>query len=51
MRDLKAPTVQAKTDAEWKKMILEGTGKMKAVKALSAADADNVVAFMRTLKK
>jgi mono/diheme cytochrome c family protein len=51
MRDLKAKEVQAQTDVEWKKMITEGTGKMKAIKTLSAADVDNVVAFMRTLKK
>jgi mono/diheme cytochrome c family protein len=51
MRDLRIPEVQAKTDAELKKMITDGTGKMEAVKVLSAADVDNVVAFMRTMKK
>ena len=29
----------------------EGTGKMKPIKTLSAADLDNVVAFTRSLKK
>ena len=51
MRDLKAPEVQAQTDDVWKKAITAGSGKMKPVKTLSAADVDNVVAFMRTLKK
>lgn len=50
MRDLKAPEVQNKADAEWKKAITEGIGKMKAVKELAPADVDNVIAFMRTLK-
>jgi mono/diheme cytochrome c family protein len=51
MRDLKAPEVQSQSDAEWKKSILEGNGKMKAVKTMSAADTDNVIAYMHTLKK
>jgi len=51
MRDLKAKEVQSQTDDAWKKTIAEGNGKMKPVKTLSAADVDNVVAFMRTLKK
>jgi mono/diheme cytochrome c family protein len=51
MRDLKDKAVQAQTDAEWRKMIVEGIGKMEAVKALGPADVNNVIAFMRTLKK
>ncbi|MBM3811599.1 MAG: cytochrome c [Acidimicrobiia bacterium] len=50
IRHLGSPEVQKSTDAQLKKAILEGTGKMKPVK-LSAADADAVVAFVRTLKK
>jgi mono/diheme cytochrome c family protein len=51
MRDLKAKEVQSQTDEALKKAITEGSGKMQAVKTLSAPDADNVVAFVRTLKK
>ena len=50
MRDLAAREVQTQTDADWKKLILEGTGKMKPIK-MSAPDIENVSAFMRTLKK
>jgi mono/diheme cytochrome c family protein len=43
--------VQSKTDAELKKIILEGSGKMKPVKGLSDADIDNVIAYLRTFRK
>jgi mono/diheme cytochrome c family protein len=43
--------VQAKTDADFKKVILEGTGKMKTVAGVDAKGADDVVAYLRTLKK
>ena len=51
MRDLAGKDVQAQTDTTWKKMILEGTGKMKPIKTMSAADIENVSAFMRAMKK
>ncbi|HUA17171.1 MAG TPA: cytochrome c [Bryobacteraceae bacterium] len=38
------------SDADLKKIITEGTGKMKPV-AVSGADLDNVVAFVKSLKK
>lgn len=50
LKHLGSKEVQAKTDAELTKEILEGTGKMKAVK-LTAEDAANVVAYIRTLKQ
>jgi cytochrome c5 len=43
--------VQKKTDADFKKMFTEGIGKMKPPKNVSDADMDNVIAFVRTLKK
>jgi mono/diheme cytochrome c family protein len=43
--------VQKMSDAELKKVITSGMGKMKPVSGLSDADADNVVAHVRTLKK
>ena len=50
MRDLAGKEVQAQTDATWKKMILEGSGKMKPIK-MNDADIANVSAFMRAMKK
>lgn len=43
--------VQGKTDADLKKVVLEGTGKMKPAKGVSEADAANAIAYVRTLKK
>jgi mono/diheme cytochrome c family protein len=51
IRPLGSKEVQAKSDADLKKVILEGSGKMKAVAGVDAKAADNVVAFIRTLKK
>ncbi len=50
MRHLGEKAVQAKSDADLKKETIEGIGKMKAMPQV-AKDADNIVAFMRTLKK
>jgi mono/diheme cytochrome c family protein len=43
--------VQAKSDADLKKVIVEGYEKMKPVKGLGDKDVANVIAFLRTLKK
>ena len=51
MRDLGSIEVQSQSDAELKAVITDGKGKMKPVKTVTGADVDNVVAFMRTLKK
>ena len=51
MKDLRDATVLAKPDAEWKKMIVAGVGKMKPVKGLSASGVDDVIAYSRSLKK
>jgi mono/diheme cytochrome c family protein len=50
MRDLKSADVQAMSDDDMKKVITDGKGKMKPVSSLSGADADNVVAYIRTLR-
>lgn len=50
-KPLWAEAVQKKTDAEFKKMFKEGIGKMKPPKNVSDADMDNVITFVRTLKK
>lgn len=51
MKPLGSAAVQSQSDADLKKDITMGVGKMKPVSGLSAADADNVIAYLRTLKK
>ena len=51
MHDLKSPEVQSKSDADLKKVIADGQGKMKPVAAVTGAAADNVVAYIKSLKK
>ena len=51
MKALGSAEVQAKSDADLKAAVTAGTGKMKPVSGVSPADADNVVAYVRTLKK
>src|SRR5947199_5242914 len=51
MKDLKSPEVQALSNDAIKKVVTEGKGKMMPVKNLSAAAADNVIAYVRSLKK
>jgi mono/diheme cytochrome c family protein len=50
MRALGSAEVQAKPDADLKKDITAGNGKMKPV-ALTDAQAADVVAYVRTLKQ
>jgi mono/diheme cytochrome c family protein len=50
MRAFGSKEVQAQSDADLKKVITEGKGKMKRVSGLSAKQVDDVVAFVRTLK-
>jgi hypothetical protein len=42
---------QIRRMAELKKIITEGKGKMKPVKAVSGAAVDDVVAYVRTFKQ
>jgi mono/diheme cytochrome c family protein len=51
IRNLGSAEVQAESDADMKTVITVGKGKMKPVKTVSGADADNVVAYVRSLKK
>jgi cytochrome c5 len=51
MKDLKSPEVQSMGDADLKKIITEGKGKMRPANSVSGADVDNVVAYLRSLKK
>ena len=50
MRNLQSAEVQAESDAEIKKIIVDGQGKMKPMPSL-AGSASDIVAYMRTLKK
>ena len=49
--DVGSKQVQALSDAEMREVIEKGKGKMTPVKNLSAAQIDNVIAFVRTLAK
>ena len=51
MKNLSSAEVQALSDAGIKTIITAGKGKMKPVKNVSAADADAVIAYVRTFKK
>ncbi len=51
MKPLGSAAIQGMSDADLKKDITMGVGKMKPVSGLSPADVDNVVAYLRTLKK
>lgn len=51
IKDLGSADVQGKSDADLSGAITAGVGKMKAVAGVSADDAANIVAFIRTLKK
>jgi mono/diheme cytochrome c family protein len=51
MRALGSKEVQAQSDADLKKIITQGKGKMKPAANLSAKQVDDVVAFVRTLKQ
>ena len=43
--------VQAKSDADLKKVVTDGFQKMKPVKGLADKDLANIIAYVRTLKK
>jgi mono/diheme cytochrome c family protein len=48
--DLKSSEVQGMSDADLKKVIVDGKGKMKGMPSVAASAAD-IIAYMRTLKK
>ncbi len=51
MAHLGDPGVQSVSDDELKVIIEKGKGKMRPVKAVTGKATDDVVAYMRTLKK
>lgn len=51
IKDLGSSDVQNMSDAEIEKIITGGEGKMPAVKSVTGKQVDDVVAYVRTLKK
>ena len=51
IKDLSSSEVQGMSDADFKKTITEGKGKMKPVKSVAGKDIDIVIAYVRSLKK
>ena len=51
IRDLKAAEVQALSNAEMRKIVTDGKGKMMAIKTVSGPAVDDVIAYVRSLKK
>src|SRR5258708_2822471 len=51
LRSFCSAEVQALSDNALRNVMLKGIGKMTAVKDLIGADTDNLVAYIRTLKK
>ncbi len=51
IKDLGSPDVQKMSDAELEKVIMDGKGKMPAVKSVTGKSVQDVVAYVRTLKK
>jgi len=49
LHHLGSKEVQAKTDAELRKDMTEGTGKMKPVAGMTEEEITNLVAYVRTL--
>jgi mono/diheme cytochrome c family protein len=51
MQDLKSAEVQGMSAADIKKVITEGKGKMKPVATVTGGAVDDVVAYVKTMKK
>jgi len=50
MKPLGSKEVQDKSDADLKKIVTQGTGKMKPVASVTGKQVDDVIAFVRTLR-
>ena len=51
IKDLKSSDVQSMSDAEIVDVITKGKGKMQPIKAVTGKSADNVAAYVHSLKK
>jgi cytochrome c6 len=50
-KHLGSSEVQSMSDADLKKVVTDGMGKMKPVSGVTGGDLDNVIAYVRSLKK
>jgi mono/diheme cytochrome c family protein len=51
IKDLGSSEVQAMSDADLKKIVTDGKGKMRPISTVTGKSVDDVVAYVRTLKK
>jgi len=51
IKDLGSKDVQAMSDDDLKKVVTAGKGKMKPISSVTGKSVDDVVAYVRTLKK
>jgi cytochrome c5 len=51
IKDLGSSAVQAMSDADLKKIVADGKGKMRPISSVTGKSVDDVIAFVRTLKK
>ena len=51
IRNLGSPGVQGMTDDQIKKIVTDGKGKMQPIRSVTGKSVDDVVAYVRTLKK
>lgn len=51
IKDLRSPEVQSMTDAQLKMVVTDGKGKMQAIKSIQGKELDDVVAYVKSLKK
>jgi mono/diheme cytochrome c family protein len=51
MKDLKSADIQSMSDADIATVITKGKGKMKAITAVTGKSADDVAAYVHSLKK
>lgn len=51
IEDLKSSDVQSQSDSDLKKIITDGKGKMRSVPSVSGSALDDVVVYIRSLKK
>jgi len=51
MKDLKSSDIQGMSDADLKKVITDGKGKMKPVTSVTGPAVDNVAAYVKSFKK
>ncbi len=51
IKDLKSPEVQSLSDDDLKTIITTGKGKMRPVSSVTGKSVDDVIAYVRSLKK